>query len=212
LIKYFYEPPYLIKKVFKEFQWNTINNEILLTFDDGPINETTDFILTELNKNKIKAVFFCVGNNIKNNPSLCESILSERHIIGNHTFNHKKISTLSEEDLKNELNSFNEILINQFNYEVKYFRPPHGKFNLKSIKKIKELKLKTVMWSLLTYDFRNDFNLFKNAVNKCLKKNSIIVLHDSLKSKDIIIQSINYLVEQIDKMNFKIGNPEECLK
>jgi len=68
------------------------------------------------------------------------------------------------------------------------------------------------MWSLLTYDFRNDFNLFKNAVNKCLKKNSIIVLHDSLKSKDIIIQSINYLVEQIDKMNFKIGNPEECLK
>ena len=212
MIKYFFNPPFIIKKIYNDIQWNTINNEILFTFDDGPIPETTELILAELNKNKIKAVFFCVGNNVKNNSALCENILSEGHIIGNHTYNHKRINKLSEEELKKELNNFNEMLIKKFNYEVRYFRPPHGKFNLKSIKKIKELNLKTIMWSLITYDFQNDFNFFKNAVDKYMRRNSIIVMHDSLKSKDIIAQSINYLVEQIDKKNFKIGKPAECLK
>ena len=77
---------------------------------------------------------------------------------------------------------------------------------------MKEMKLKNVMWSLLTYDFRNDLNVVKFAVNNYLEKNSIVVLHDSLKSKDIIAESIDYIVEESSRRGFQIGAPSECLR
>ena len=51
------------------------------------------------------------------------------------------------------------------------------------------------MWSLLTYDYKNDINIVKFAINNYLNSNSIIVLHDSNKSKNIIADSIKYIVE-----------------
>jgi len=65
---------------------------------------------------------------------------------------------------------------------------------------------------LLTYDYKNDINIVKFALRKYLKSNSIIVLHDSNKSKDIIKDSINIIIEETNKKNYKIGTPSECLK
>ncbi len=212
MIKYFYSPPILVRKIFNDFQWTTANNQVLFTFDDGPIPESTETILNELKTYNIKAIFFCVGNNVKNNPMLCEKILSEGHAIGNHTFNHSIITKAPSDKVKAELEEFNTLLMNNFNYEVKYFRPPHGRFNLLSARILRERKLKNIMWSLLTYDFKNDFNFVKTSVDKYLKENSIVVLHDSKKSKDIIVKSINYIVEKIEAGKLKIGEPSECLK
>ncbi len=75
-MKYLYNPPVIVKKIFNDFQWNSTSNKILLTFDDGPNIDTTERILDTLNLFGIKAIFFCVGNNIKNNPSLVDLILS----------------------------------------------------------------------------------------------------------------------------------------
>ena len=60
-MKYLYNPPILLKKVFNDFSWNTNNGKVLLTFDDGPNPGTTEIILKKLSEEKIKALFFCVG-------------------------------------------------------------------------------------------------------------------------------------------------------
>jgi len=93
LMRYKYNPPLIIKKIFNNFIWETSNNKILLTFDDGPNPGTTEIILEELNNQKIKAVFFCVGNNIHKYPELAKDILANGHLIANHTYNHKIISS-----------------------------------------------------------------------------------------------------------------------
>jgi len=72
--------------------------------------------------------------------------------------------------------------------------------------------MKNVMWSLLTYDYKNDLSIVKYSVKKYLRKNSIIVLHDSLKSKDIICDSIKFIAEEAAQKGFEFGEPEECLK
>ncbi|MBZ0200165.1 MAG: hypothetical protein K8H86_09880, partial [Ignavibacteriaceae bacterium] len=74
------------------------------------------------------------------------------------------------------------------------------------------LGLKNIMWSLLTYDYKNDINVVKFAVQKFLKDNSIIVLHDSLKSKEIIADSIELIINEAEKKGFTFGEPDECLK
>ncbi len=211
-LKYFYVPPLAIKFLFKDFVWNSSVRKILLTFDDGPMPDTTQMILRTLEEFKVKSIFFCVGENVKNNPSLISEILSEGHEIGNHTYSHEIITRLSNLELKSQIDLFNRILEDIHNYRVKYFRPPHGRFNFRTQKVMAETKLKNVMWSLLTYDYRNDINLVNFAVNKYIKNNSIIVLHDSRRSKRIIVDSIKLIMEEVNKKGFEIGNPAECLK
>lgn len=211
-MKFRYNPPQIVKKYFHEFYWNTTNNKILLTFDDGPIPESTEIILSELSKNKIKVIFFCVGDNIRKHPSLTNEILAEGHTIGNHTINHRILKTLSYADKIKQIQSFNNLMKEEFNYEVKYFRPPHGKFQLSTNNLLKQFNLQNIMWSLLTYDYKNNFELVKFAVTNYLNKNSIVVLHDSIKSKDIIRASISFIVDEAAKNNFSFGEPSECLK
>ncbi len=210
--RYLYNPPGLIKKLFNDFIWETKNNKILLTFDDGPIPETTEIILKYLNEQKIKAAFFCVGDNCQKYPELISSLINDNHLIANHTFHHRKLNKLNKIERDSEIDSFNKLMSEKYNYEVKYFRPPHGKFNISTSKLLKEKKLKNVMWSLLTYDYKNDIKLVKFAIQKYLRQNSIIVLHDSVKSKNIIIDSIKIILDEAAKNGFEIGEPAECLK
>ena len=211
-MSYIINPPLIVKKLFSDFCWNTINDKILLTFDDGPTAAATEIILNTLSRNKTKAAFFCVGNNVKNHYSLAKEILSEGHLIASHTFNHKKLNRISIEETNEEIDSFNNIMKEKFDYDIHYFRPPHGKFAISTKRILKEKDLKCVMWSLLTQDYKNDFETVKFAVRNFLKKNSIIVLHDSLKSKQIIIDSINFINDEAADKGFLFGEPEECLK
>lgn len=211
-MKYLYNPPLIIKKIFNDFIWETGNNQILLTFDDGPTVESTEMILELLAVRNIHAAFFCVGNNIRQNPHLAKKIIEGRHIIANHTFNHSVLTKLDEASISAEIDSFNYLLNDNLNYTVKYFRPPHGKFSFRIKKILKQKKMLNVMWSLLTYDYKNDFSIVKNSIDKYLKTNSIIVFHDSIKSAAIIRQSLDYLFKAVDKKGFTIGEPEECLK
>ncbi len=211
-MKYLYNPPVFVKKIFHEFLWDTKNNQVLLTFDDGPNPETTEKILIELNNLKLKSLFFCVGNNVRKNSSLTSEIISEGHSIGNHTFNHQILTQNSNSIVNVEIEAFNHLMDSVYDYKVKYFRPPHGKFDISTGKTLKKRNLIGIMWSLLTYDYKNDLKLVKFAVQKYLRKNSIIVLHDSIKSKDIIIDSIKFIAEEVSNKGYQIGEPSGCLK
>src|SRR5512146_932633 len=154
-MKYQYSPPYLIKNLFSSFQWDSKIDKILFTFDDGPVPESTSLILDTLLKYNIKAAFFCVGENVERHPDLFMRILAEGHLVGNHTYNHKAISKLDRNQAAGQIELFNNLIDRQYGMDVLYFRPPYGKFNLSSLSDLKKMNIKTVMWSLLTYDFKN---------------------------------------------------------
>jgi peptidoglycan-N-acetylglucosamine deacetylase len=211
-LRYKYHPPIIVQKLFNNFIWKTSNNKILLTFDDGPTEAATLKILSILRVNQIKAVFFCVGNNIKQQPELVVKLLKDGHSIANHTMSHRLLTQMNVEESIQEINSFNDLMKEKFDYTVKYFRPPHGRFNLRINSILNSLNMKCVMWSLLTYDYENEIEKVKYTIDKYLKANSIIVFHDSAKCFDIIEQALNYTIGQADKKGFKFGEPEDCLK
>ena len=68
------------------------------------------------------------------------------------------------------------------------------------------------MWSLLTYDFKSNSSVVKYSIARYMKMNSIIVLHDSLKSRDIILDSISFIAAETSAKGFRFGEPAECLK
>jgi peptidoglycan/xylan/chitin deacetylase (PgdA/CDA1 family) len=211
-LRFKYRPPVLVQKLFNNFTWKTSNNKVLLTFDDGPTEAATLRILNILRANRIKAVFFCVGNNIKKHPGPTEKILSDGHIIANHTMNHKLLTKMKREESVVEISTFNNLMREKFNYNVKYIRPPHGRFNLKTNGILNELNMKCVMWNLLSYDYENNIEKVKYAIDNHLNENSIIVFHDSTKCSEIIEEALNYTIEQAIKKGYEFGEPEDCLK
>ena len=79
-----------MKWLYPKALWrmDAAEHSVYLTFDDGPIPESTPFILDTLKELGVKATFFVVGENVKRYPDLFRRIISEGHSIGNHTYNH----------------------------------------------------------------------------------------------------------------------------
>lgn len=204
-------PPKLFHKIFPKTIWEAKVDKILFTFDDGPNRETTSIILTKLKEHSIKGIFFCVGENIERYPDLAKQIVDEGHLIGNHTHSHKNINFFNK-NVNSAIAKCSEVIRESVGVKPNYFRPPHGRIGLRTEKLMKQNGLKNVMWSLLTYDYKNDINIVKFTVNNFLRNNSIIVLHDSNKSKHIIAESIDFIVDKVKTNGYEIGEPSECLK
>ena len=85
-------PPFLRPLLGRSLLWRveTQSKAIYLTFDDGPIPETTPKLLELLDNYVVKATFFCIGENVQRYPELFEEIKRRGHQVGNHTFNHLK--------------------------------------------------------------------------------------------------------------------------
>ena len=176
-----------IKKIFNDLVWDIPNseNKIYLTFDDGPIPEVTEWVLDILKSAKIKATFFCIGDNIKKYPEVYRRILSEGHQTGNHTFNHLNGWKM---DAKNYIDNLKLCETEQLKLNTEHsflFRPPYGKIKPSQSKAIRNLGYKIIMWDVLSYDF--DSTILKE---KCLEnvisnteQGSIIVFHDSVKAE-----------------------------
>lgn len=210
-LKLWYSPPALIRKMYSDFHWETKTGELLLTFDDGPTSGVTEKIIRKLDDYNIKALFFCVGENLNKFESTAKMLIDEGHTLANHTYHHKKITTLSDKSVSYEVKETNNAIQTIGSNRATYFRPPYGRFSKRSVDEIQKLNLEVVMWSLLTYDWEGNFQQVKKIIGKYLTSGNIIVFHDNIKSEPILEDALDFLFEFADKKQLTFGNPESCL-
>lgn len=98
---------------------------IALTFDDGPNPATTPKVLEILKKHGIKATFFMVGTNAAANPELVKRVKAEGHLVANHSYDHKDFHTLTDEQVRVEIEKTDGIL-RPLVGPVEFFRFPQG--------------------------------------------------------------------------------------
>ena len=206
-----YNPAQIGKYIFPRIQWESKVKKILLTFDDAPNPGTTELILEKLEKNGLKAVFFCVASQAEKHPELIKMIKKSGHTIGNHSLTHPNMTKLSKAAIESEIIPSTKILSEIAQEPVVYFRPPYGEFNYTVLRACRAQKLTVILWSLLTHDYKNDPKLVKFGM-QYLNNNSIVVLHDNLQSRLVIFDSIDLIVEKARILNFEFGKPSECLK
>ena len=99
--------------------------KLALTFDDGPSAEFTPSILEELRQQGVPATFFVIGQNAANFPGLVQQMWKDGHELGNHTFTHPNLATVSEEREIIELNSTKRALESILGRSTIWFRPPY---------------------------------------------------------------------------------------
>jgi peptidoglycan/xylan/chitin deacetylase (PgdA/CDA1 family) len=79
------------------------DGEVILTFDDGPFPATTNPILESLEREQVKASFFMIGRNARENPDIVRRIGAQGHTIANHTMNHRWLNKLGHEQAVREI-------------------------------------------------------------------------------------------------------------
>lgn len=125
---------------------------IYLTFDEGYENGYTASILDTLKEKKVPAAFFVTGPYVQQNPALVQRMADEGHIVGNHTVNHPAMSSLSPEELKDEVLGLEEQL-KAFGIHDRYLRPPEGAYSEQSLAETQKLGYKTIFWHFAYRDW-----------------------------------------------------------
>ncbi len=204
---YWVKTNFIIKKIFSKFIWDIPNNEnkIYLTFDDGPTPEITPWVLAELRKHDIKATFFCIGNNIRNNPDIFQQVISEGHSIGNHTFNHLKGWKTTTENYISNIKKCDAEITASKNPETNLFRPPYGKISRSQTKEVLKMGKKIIMWDILTVDYNTAVSpekCLENATRKT-QSGSIIIFHDSVKAFPNLKYALPKAIEILKNKGFK---------
>jgi len=119
--------------------WRVLTEEkiLYLTFDDGPVPGPTEFVLEHLEKYNAKATFFCIGDNVRKHPTIFDKVLGGGHAIGNHTFNHLKGWSTSNQRYIENINQCSAQFTAHKAQPVKHFRPPYGRITNGQIKILK---------------------------------------------------------------------------
>ncbi|HFX18162.1 MAG TPA: polysaccharide deacetylase family protein, partial [Flavobacteriales bacterium] len=135
--------PFPLRRLFPNLIFEQPNNQntIYLTFDDGPTPEVTAWVLNLLQKERVKANFFLIGNNIQKYPDIVKDIVSQGHQIANHTFNHNDAWQYSTKDYMQDVFK-TEDLIDQLGASKKLFRPPYGRLTPSKIAQLKKAGFK----------------------------------------------------------------------
>jgi peptidoglycan/xylan/chitin deacetylase (PgdA/CDA1 family) len=79
------------------------DKEVVLTFDDGPWPGNTERVLKALADECTKAVFFPIGKHAGYHPEILKRVLAEGHTVGSHTWSHKDLSKLNDQQAKDEI-------------------------------------------------------------------------------------------------------------
>ena len=162
---------------------------VYITFDDGPVPEVTPRVLEILNRYRVKATFFMVGENIDKYPELYEQVRNAGHAIGNHTYNH----------LKGWRCSFRKYMANvaKFPKETSLFRPPYGKATFRQRRALHRMGFRLIYWDVLTRDYDHSVTpeTMLARIKRETRPGSIINFHDSLKSNERMLAVLPLAIE-----------------
>ena len=188
---------------------------IYLTFDAGYENGNTEPILDALKNHNVSATFFVVGHYLESAPELVKRMVEEGHSVGNHTYHHPDMSSISskesfQKEMEDVENKFKEITGTEL---VRYYRPPQGKYSTKNLEMAKEMGYHTFFWSLAYVDWYQDKQpskeeAFKKLVGR-IHPGAIVLLHSTSKTNGEILDE---LLTKWEEMGYTFRTLEDFVK
>jgi peptidoglycan/xylan/chitin deacetylase (PgdA/CDA1 family) len=122
---------------------------VALTFDDGPYPVTTPLLLQTLHDLGVPATFFLIGRDAQQFPDLARAIAAAGGEIADHTLTHPDLDRLDPAAVTAELRGGAAVLdaIAPQPTESRFFRPPHGRYTLATIRAAQAAGFDTILWN-----------------------------------------------------------------
>ncbi len=157
---------------------NRGENEISLTFDDGPNPFWTIKIADLLERNGVKGNFFVLGKRAEEYKETIKELFKRGHLIGNHTYSHPK-----EGD--GDFERAEEVIFNIIGEHTKFIRPPYLLTDLcKNYKPALNKEVRIVNCDVFPHDHKSNAAEIKRIIEAETKNGSIIGLHDGSRKDE----------------------------
>lgn len=177
---------------------------IALTFDDGPCPTSSAFA-DMLKEKDAHATFFYVGQMVQQYPSMAQQVASKGGFdFGNHTWTHTALTSLSDEQILQEIDSTSNAIFSATGMTPKYIRPPYIAFNyhILSITNLPfvNVSVDSMDWSGITTE-----QIVSNVVTWA-KSGDIVLLHEPLATTRAAVPQI---IDQLRDKGFAFVTVEE---
>lgn len=153
---------------------------VAMTFDDGPHPQNTPRLLDMLRARNIKATFYVIGGNVDRYPQITRRTVAEGHEIGNHTYTHRKLTTLSDSEVRREMSRTRDAIARASGVQPRTMRPPYGALNQNQRAMIyNEFGTPTILWSVDPQDWRRPgVSVVTSRIISGTNNGAIILAHD----------------------------------
>ncbi|MFE9243658.1 polysaccharide deacetylase family protein [Nocardiopsis sp. NPDC006938] len=158
---------------------NTLDCErlkcVALTFDDGP-GEYTEELLDHLGEYDARATFYVLGSLVGEFPEVVERTHAEGHEMGNHTWKHDDLTTLSADGVAKDLERTDQAVQEVTGEAPPTLRPPYGAMN-GTVSDATEHPI--ILWDVDTMDWqsRDTSAVAEHALSET-KQGSVVLFHD----------------------------------
>ena len=180
--------------------------EVALTFDDGPSPKYTPLLLDGLKERNVRATFFLLGQNVKENQELVQRMQAEGHLLGNHTYNHVQLNKIPETTARQEILKTNNEIYEATGKYPEYMRPPYGAW-----KKNMELcvEMLPVFWDIDTLDWKSqNVDAILKAAGEEPEDGSIILMHDEYQTS---VEAALLLVDRLKEKGYEFVTVDELI-
>ena len=191
---------------------DTEDKVVYLTFDAGYENGNVAKILDIMKEKQVTGAFFVLEHLVCENGELVSRMINEGHLICNHTANHPDVTKLKDmEAFKKELQALEEVYRDKFGKEMsKYFRPPEGRFNRRSLEYAQKLGYKTIFWSFAYADWDNNSQMSVQAAKDKILGNihngAVILLHPT---SDTNVAVLGDVIDILKSQGYSFGSLDE---
>ncbi|MCL6455160.1 MAG: polysaccharide deacetylase family protein [Alicyclobacillus sp.] len=154
--------------------------EVALTFDDGPDPRYTPRLLDALADAQIPATFFVIAEKAARNRDLMTRMRSEGHEVQIHGYRHWMVPFLTPRQTKDQVDGASRLLMARLGLKTTWYRPTWGLLNLVTLLSPACRAHRLVTWSVMVGDWRvTPEDVLLERILRKLRPGGIIVLHDS---------------------------------
>lgn len=183
---------------------------IYFTFNVLWEKEHLHHILEILDKNDIQAIFYITGEWLKRNPLEARTIIQKGHELGNYTYSSARLLLMPENEIVDEIKSFNKLSRELLGFQPLFFRPPYGEYNSRIIRIAKEQDCITLLWSinmLMLSDVEKEFMF--GRLEERLHDGAVLLFHTAYP---VTVEILPDVIEFVEWKGYSIGSPEEILE
>ena len=189
----------------------TDEKRIALSFDAAWGVEDFNDILAILKEHNIKVTFFMTGGWVEANPECVKRLVEEGHELGNHSEHHYDMTTLSEEQKREEIQLTHDKVYDLTGYKMCVFRPPSGAYDNELICVANDMGYETVQWNVDSLDWK-DYGVESIIDTVCnhkeLGNGSIILCHNGAK---YIADALDTMLTNLENQGYTIGTISDLI-
>lgn len=183
---------------------------LALTFDDGPWPETTEEVLTILERFEVPATFFVTGRQVERFPHLAQRMVMSGHAIANHSWTHP-METMDSETAIRELEGTNRLIEQATGVRPALFRPPGGNLNTRLVDYAKRARFAVMMWSADSEDYYVSTPLIVDNVLQAVRPGGIVLFHDGGGDQQATVEALPQLLATLSRLGYRFVTVPELL-